>query len=153
MKIRDATAADVPELDRLWRAFENELPESPWVDVDIEQQLRGLADAVAHEVAVVAEDIDGTVAGFALALRAGRRLGRISHLYVAPAARGRGLATRIARCVVERLRELGVDTVRLEVLAGNARARAIYARWGFYEEELTLVTSLDALAQRLTDDK
>jgi hypothetical protein len=48
------------------------------------------------------------------------------------------------------MRELGLDTVRLAVVGGNARA--ICTRWGFREEELTLVVSLDELAQTLAAD-
>jgi ribosomal protein S18 acetylase RimI-like enzyme len=149
VNVRDATAADLPALDPLWRAFEAEIPEPPWVDVDVEQELREVAEIVAGEVAVVGEDDTGEVVGFALARRVNPRLGRITHVYVAPSARGSGASTLLVRRVVERLRELGLETVRLEVVAANAHARAIYARWGFREEELTLVAALDGLAQRL----
>ena len=47
------------------------------------------------------------------------------------------------------MRDLGLEHVRLEVDASNAGARAVYARWGFREDELTLVAPLDVLAQRL----
>jgi len=149
MKIRDATAADLSALDPLKRAFESEIPEPSWVEFDIEQELVRFADVLAQEVAVVAEDDDGAVVGFALARRLGRRLGLITDLYVVPSARGHGLATLLVRRVVARLRELGLDMVRLEVLATNDRARSIYAQWGFDEEGLALVVSLEGLERRL----
>ena len=149
MTIRDATAADLSALDPLKRAFESEIPEPPWVEFDIEQELGRFADVLAREIAVVAEDDDGAVVGFALARRLGRRLGLITDLYVVPSARGHGLATLLVRRVVARLRELGLDMVRLEVLATNARARSIYAQWGFDEEGLALVVSLEGLERRL----
>ena len=149
MKIRDATAADLSALEALKRAFEIEIPEPAWAEFDIEQELVRFADTLVREVAVVADDDDGAVVGFALARRLGRRLGLITDLYVVPSARGHGLATHLVRRVVERLRELGLDMVRLEVLATNARARSVYAQWGFDEEGLALVVSLERLEQRL----
>jgi len=151
MKVRDASAADLSALEPLKRAFESEIPEPPWAEFDIEQELVRFADTVVREVAVVAEDDDGAVVGFALARRLGRRLGLITDLYVVPSARGHGLATHLVRRVVERLRGLGLDMVRLEVLATNARARSVYAQWGFDEEGLALVVSLERLEQRLVE--
>jgi ribosomal-protein-alanine N-acetyltransferase len=149
MIVRTATDADLRELERLWQAFEAEVPEPPWVDVDLAEELRELAEIVASEIALVAEGDDGAVIGFVLARRAGRRLGRITDVYVVPDARRNGVATALVHEAVERLRVLGLDTVRLEVVASNAPARAIYARWGFREEELTLVAPLETLADRL----
>ncbi len=149
MTIRDAAVADLPQLDELWRAFEAEIPEPPWVDVDLEQELREVREVVEREVAVVAEGDGGAIVGFALARRVNDRLARITDVYVVPAARGSGVATALVGRVVERLRGLGATTVRLEVVAGNTHARSIYARWGFREEELTLVAPLDTLAASL----
>ena len=86
MKIRDATAADLWALDPLKRAFESEIPEPSWVEFDIDQELVRFADVLAREIAVVAEDDDGAVVGFALARRLSRRLGLITDLYVVPSA-------------------------------------------------------------------
>ena len=119
------------------------------MEFDIEQELGRFADVLAREIAVVAEDDDGVVVGFALARRLGRRLGLITDLYVVPSARGHGLATLLVRRVVARLREFGLDMVRLEVLATNAHARSIYAQWGFDEEGVALVVSLEGLERRL----
>ncbi|MEU6155746.1 GNAT family N-acetyltransferase [Actinosynnema sp. NPDC047251] len=49
-------------------------------------------------------------------------------LWVAPAARGRGVGDALVDGVV---RWAGTRAVRLEVAAGNARARALYLRHGF----------------------
>ena len=151
MKIRDGTAADLPTLDPLKRAFENEIPEPPYVELDIEEELGRFAEVLMREIAVVAEDDRGAVVGFALARRLSGRLGLITDLYVVPSARGRGLARLLVRRVVERLRELGLDMVRLEVLATNAHARSIYAQWGFGEEGLALVGSVEGLARALAE--
>jgi ribosomal protein S18 acetylase RimI-like enzyme len=55
--------------------------------------------------------------------------------------------------IVERLRTLGLDTVQLEAVPTNENARAIYARWGFKEQELTLATPVDELAQHLVQSR
>jgi hypothetical protein len=68
---------------------------------------------------------------------------------VADRERGRAELEPEPGGIVERLRGLGLDTVQLEVVSANANARAIYARWGFEEQELTLATPLAALAERL----
>jgi ribosomal protein S18 acetylase RimI-like enzyme len=96
MTIRDATPGDLPALEPLWRAFEDEIPKPPWADVDIDDELHDLAETLDHRtIAVVAENQNGQLIGFAVARRWGRRLGRITDLYVIPAARGHGLASRL----------------------------------------------------------
>jgi ribosomal protein S18 acetylase RimI-like enzyme len=149
VKIRIATEADLPALGQLWHAFEAEVPAAAWEDVEAEVELREIAEIVAGEIALVADGEDGSLLGYALARRAGSRLGRLTDLYVVPAARRAGVATALVREAVSRLRELDLEFVRLEVVASNADARVVYARWGFRDDELTLVAPLDALAQRL----
>ena len=51
-------------------------------------------------------------------------------LFVAAAARGRGVGTRLLGAVTERARAEGCREVRLEVVDGN-RARGLYDRFGF----------------------
>lgn len=149
MRIRPATAADLPVLEELWRAFVVEVPEAPWRDDDLDEELREIAEIVAGETALVAEEEDGPPLGFALARRAGSRLGRLTDLYVVPAARDRGVASALMLEAVARLRALGLEYVELEVLASNTAARVVYERWGFHEDELRLVAPLEALDQRL----
>ena len=149
MRIRAATEADLPALGELWRAFEAEVPPAPWDDVEEDVELGEIAEIVAGEIALVAEAEDGSLAGYALARRAGSRLGRLTDLYVMPEARRAGVASALVREAVSRLRELGLEFVRLEVVASNAEARVVYARWGFRDDELTLVAPLDVLSQRL----
>jgi len=149
MTIRGATSADLPALEQLWRAFFAEVPEAPWRDVDPDVELREITEIVAGEVALIAEDDEGAPAGFLLARRMGARLGRLTDLYVVPSARDRGVASALVLEAVGRLRELGLDHVELEVTAANSAARLVYERWGFHEDELTLVAPLDVLDQRL----
>lgn len=52
-------------------------------------------------------------------------------LWVAPQARGRGVADRLISAVEAWARERGARTLRLAVVPGNERALAVYRRHGF----------------------
>jgi ribosomal protein S18 acetylase RimI-like enzyme len=67
----------------------------------------------------------GHVIGTVLCGHDGRR-GLIHHLLVAPAARRRGLATRLLRAALEALRAQGVDKCHLLVFRDNAEGLAFW---------------------------
>ena len=69
-------------------------------------------------------------------------LAYLSDLVVNEAARGAGVAAALLDAVEARAREAGVETLRLSVLAGNARARAFYEKTGFDAVELELEKQL-----------
>jgi ribosomal protein S18 acetylase RimI-like enzyme len=152
VNVRAATEEDLPVIQGLWRAFEQELPPPPHVVVDHEQELREIEQIVREEVAFLAHDESGEPAGFALARRKNPRLGFLSDLYVRPDARRGGIARALVREVTGALAERGVEVVSLEVGAANERARSIYSRWGFREDLLELVVPLDTLTSRLRDE-
>jgi GNAT superfamily N-acetyltransferase len=142
--IRPATADDLPLVRELWQAFNAEIPDEPWREDDLTEDLAWLEQAIRDEIVLLAgED------GLAVARRKGERLGFLDVVYVRPEARRSGLAAQLVREVVTRLREGGVEMLELEVLASNAEARAIYDRWGFKPVELTLGAPLAQLEQRL----
>jgi ribosomal-protein-alanine N-acetyltransferase len=150
VRIRRATEADLPLLERLWRAFHAEVPEPAHVEVDHAEEVREIAEIVSGELALVAEDEkQSEVLGFALARRRGPKLARLTDLYVVPEARRRGVAEALVRQVVDEYRLHGVEFLDLEVMADNAAARRVYVRWGFRENLLEMVAPLDALARRL----
>lgn len=146
--VRTATVADLAVLEELWRAFEAEVPPPAHVDVDEAQELAEIREIVGSGLAWLAER-HGDVLGMALARRRSPRLARLTDLYVRPEARGHGVAEALVREVVARFVAEGAEAVDLEVLASNGAARAVYGRWGFREDTLTLVAPLDALAARL----
>lgn len=148
MEVRVAAPDDLPALERLWREFEREVPPPPHVDHDPERELEEVREIAEAGLAFVAERDDGAV-GFALARRTGKRLGRLTDLYVVPDARRGGVAAALVSAVVEALARAGVDYVDLEVTAGNAGARAVYHRWGFGEDVVVLVAPVAALRERL----
>ena len=152
MNVRAATEQDIPAIQELWRAFEQELPPPAHVVVDHEQELREIEQIVREEVAFLADDESGEPAGFALARRKNPRLGFLSDLYVRPDARRGGIARALVREVTAALAERGVEVVSLEVGVANERARSIYSRWGFREDLLELVVPLETLTSRLRDE-
>lgn len=91
-------------------------------------------------------EVDGRVAGYALLIafwsnELGGEICIVDELYVAPALRGRGLATSLLEAI-PRDRDLwprAPAAVGVEVTPGNARARALYERVGFTAGNLTLV--------------
>lgn len=150
MTVRAATPADLPVLEELWRAFEAEVPPPAHVDIDVERELAEIREIVESGLAWVAER-DGSVAGMALARRRSPRLARLTDLYVRPETRGHGVAEALVREVVARFSGEGIEAIDLEVLASNGAARAVYGRWGFREDVLTLTVPLDTLAARLRE--
>jgi GNAT superfamily N-acetyltransferase len=142
--IRAATPDDLPLVRELWRAFNEEIPDEPWREDDLAEDLAWLEEAVKDEIVLLA---DGD--GLAVARRRGERLGFLEVVYVRPDARGKGLAAELVSAVVSRLLEAGAEMLELEVLASNTEARAIYERWGLRPVELTLGAPLAQLGQRL----
>jgi ribosomal protein S18 acetylase RimI-like enzyme len=148
MTVRTATLDDLPVLEELWRAFEAEVPPPAHEDADLATELAEIRSIVESGLGWLAEK-DGTPVGMALARRRGPRVGRITDLYVRPAARRSGVAEALTRAVAARFVADGLDTVDLEVMASNTAARAVYARWGFRDEVLVLAAPVAALAKRL----
>ena len=142
--IRPATADDLPLVRELWQAFNTEIPDEPWREDDLAEDLDWLEQAVKEEIVLLADE-----EGLAVARRKGERLGFLEVVYVRPDARRKGLAAGLVREVVGRLEESGAEMLELEVLASNAEARAIYEHWGFKPVELTLGASVAQLGQRL----
>ena len=151
MSVRSATLDDLPVLEELWRAFEAEVPPPAHEEVDHATELAEIRAIVEAGLAWLAER-DGAAVGMVLARRRGPRVGRITDLYVTPAARRTGVAGALLRSVAGRFAADGVDTIDLEVMASNAAARAVYARLGFRDEVLVLATPVAALADRLGGD-
>jgi ribosomal protein S18 acetylase RimI-like enzyme len=142
--IRPATADDLPLVRELWQAFSDEIPDEPWREDDLAEDLAWLEQAIRDEIVLLADED-----GLAVARRRGDRLGFLEVVYVRPQARGGGVAAELVREVVTRLSETGVEMLELEVLASNVEARAIYERWGLKPVELTLAAPVAQLEQRL----
>lgn len=142
--IRAATSDDLPLVRELWTAFNAEIPDEPWREDDLAEDLAWLEEAIRDEIVLLADED-----GLAVARLRGEKLGFLEVVYVRPAARRSGIAAELVREAVSRLREAGAEMLELEVLASNTAARAIYERWGFRPVELTLGAQIAQLEQRL----
>jgi ribosomal protein S18 acetylase RimI-like enzyme len=142
--IRPATADDLQLVRELWQEFNSEIPDEPWREDDLAEDLDWLEQAIRDEIVLLADED-----GLAVARRRGERLGFLEVVYVRPGARRSGIAAALLREVAKLLRERGAEMLELEVLASNTEARAIYDRWGLKPVELTLGAPLKQLEQRL----
>jgi ribosomal protein S18 acetylase RimI-like enzyme len=150
VQVRRAAAEDFEAIAELWRLFDHEIPppthEGP---ADEEKELGEVAEIIESEIALVAEDDDGTPVGFALARGRAPGFGTLTDLYVARDARRSGIATELMREVIAAFRERDVTTIDLEVIASNHVARSLYARWGLKDEVVIMTGSVAALEEKL----
>ena len=108
-----------------------------------------IADPEREGVQLLARDADGAPLGFATVfwtwstLRAAR-VGVMNDLYVAAAARGRGVAEALIEACREQARERGAASLGWQTAKDNLRAQAVYERVGAKREEQWLDYSLEA---------
>jgi ribosomal protein S18 acetylase RimI-like enzyme len=147
--IRAATSEDIPALQGLWREFGAEIPDLPYRDDDLDEELQEIADLVKGDGIVLVAEEDGKAVGLALGRRAGTKVAELRDLFVQPGARRSGVAGELMREFVAQAAAGGAEMIELDVLASNAEARAIYERWGFKLVELKLAAPVAQLEQRL----
>ena len=97
----------------------------------------------------VEERDDGAVLGLVAGVRAD---GDVSVVYlvamwVAPTARGTGVADRLVQRVIAWASEQAVKVVRLHVMQSNGRAERVYERNGFRRTGQTVVRDRDGLVE------
>jgi ribosomal protein S18 acetylase RimI-like enzyme len=135
--IARAQASDIPDLARLFRAYEAH------IGVDLAYQ------DFAMEVAtlpgkygpprgrlLVARDASGSAIG-CIALRplSETGCGEMKRLFVTPAARGIGLGWALAEAIVGEAADLGYEELRLDTLPSMRDAIALYRKLGFVPTE------------------
>ena len=75
--------------------------------------------------------------------------GTLTDLYVDREDRRSGVGTDLMREVLTAFRERGIEQLDLEVVASNAGARSLYARWGLRDEVVIMTGSIEALEAKL----
>jgi ribosomal protein S18 acetylase RimI-like enzyme len=150
LTFRRATEADEAVLRELWEEFEREVPwpvEDPetWAD-----EWPDTLDDIRTGGVFLAEDGDGPV-GVARIEQAVRGRAHVQFVHVREHARRRGVAKRLLRECVAHAREQGARTVSLDVLVANERARVVWSRLGFVEDQVLMAAPVDALESRLQD--
>jgi ribosomal protein S18 acetylase RimI-like enzyme len=69
--------------------------------------------------------------------------GIVRNIYVKEGHRGHGVGSQLLEAAESRLRERGVDTIALEVMATNEDARRFYRRHGYSSHRLELEKSTE----------
>jgi len=153
MAVRDASEADRPALDELWRqidALHAEIqpsffrrPPGPRAERHLQTALR---DPQRH--LLVAEDERGIVGTVQLriydapATAVPCRRGYVEDLVVDSARRGSGVGRALMRAAAARAREAGAEQLLLTVWRGNEDARRFYERLGYHELSHVLAKDL-----------
>jgi GNAT superfamily N-acetyltransferase len=138
--IAPVTEADLADLLPLMRAYCDFYEVSP-TDKDLLAMSRALiADSDRHGVQLIARDSSGAAVGFATVFwswstLSGGRIGVMNDLFVAPAARGSGVAPALIEACLERARRHGAGSLGWQTARDNARAQALYERIGARREE------------------
>jgi len=154
MKIRAAIVDDAPALGRImveaWlSAHQGQMPDVAWQkrvdewtpDVSAQGWARVLVDqAVGNaqfDVLLVAEDDSGILHALVYGTPADDGLSgataKISALYVAPDAAGRGIGAALLKAAARELAEFGFAALGVDVLTSNRPARRFYEAIGGVE--------------------
>jgi GNAT superfamily N-acetyltransferase len=126
---------DLPALGPLLRAYLDFYEVAP-PDDDVLALCRALlADPEREGLQLLARDDGGRAIGFATIFWSwstthARRIGVMNDLYVAPEARGTGLADALIAACRERCRARGAARLVWQTALDNARAQAVYDRMG-----------------------
>jgi GNAT superfamily N-acetyltransferase len=107
-----------------------------------------IADPVLEGVQLLARDGEGAAVGFATifwswSTTQAVRIGVMNDLFVAPEARGSGLAERLIGACVERCAARGAKRLEWQTAVDNHRAQAVYDRIGGQRSDRWLDYGLD----------
>jgi GNAT superfamily N-acetyltransferase len=121
-------ASAIAEIWRLgWRDGHRGFVPDELVAARTDESFASRATALANKMTVAV--VDGAVAGFVLVVD-----DEVEQVYVSAAHRGTGVADVLLREAERQVRANGHSSAWLAVVAGNARARAFYARAGWCDE-------------------
>ena len=125
---------DLDDLLPLMRAYCEFYGVAPSDDALLALSRALIADPEREGVQLIARDGSEAV-GFATVFwtwstLGGFRIGVMNDLYVAPAARGGGLADRLIAALAELCREHGAQRLQWQTAKDNLRAQAVYDRVG-----------------------
>jgi GNAT superfamily N-acetyltransferase len=135
LTISSATNEDLGDLLALMRAYCDFYEVAPTDDALLALARALIADPDREGIQLIARDDGGAAIGFATifwswsTLRASR-IGVMNDLFVAPAARGSGLAEALIEACVEECRARGAAALSWQTAKDNERAQRVYERIG-----------------------
>jgi GNAT superfamily N-acetyltransferase len=138
--IEPVTAEDLDGLLPLMRAYCDFYRATPSDEALLELSRALISDPERDGVQLIARDERAVAVGFATIFwswstaQAGR-IGVMNDLYVAPDARGSGLAERLIHTCVERCAQRGACALEWQTAPENARAQSVYGRVGAVREQ------------------
>jgi GNAT superfamily N-acetyltransferase len=143
--VAQATVQDLGELLALMRAYCEFYKTAPADEALLGLLHALLADPDTQGVQLIARDERSAAAGFATLLWSwdtteGARVAIMHDLFVAPPARGRGVAEQLIEACVARCRARGAVRMDWQTAPENARAQAVYDRIGGVREPWLLYT-------------
>ena len=143
LTVRQGTAEDLEQLLRLYHDYHNGLLEVGMnYDLNEETLPRVMQNRLRSRLVLtaVAEDGEGNLQGFVFCsilrlapeytCRGEASVGYLNDLYVAPAARGQGLARKLTAYAENWLREQEVSVMELQVLGKNEKAQEFWKKQG-----------------------
>jgi GNAT superfamily N-acetyltransferase len=147
MRIAVVGPVDLPELLPLLRAYCDFYEVAPSDQALVELSRALLADPRREGLQLLARDDAGRAVGFATLYwtwqtLAAARVGVMNDLFVAPEARGGGVARALIAACVERCREHGATELIWQTAHDNHRAQALYDRLGATRDDRWLDYSL-----------
>jgi GNAT superfamily N-acetyltransferase len=101
-----------------------------------------VAEAEGRAVGFIVTGVDEELGDYVLPEN--RLVGRLSDLWVAPGARGRGAARALIAAAEARLRAAGINRAEVTAVVRNAEAQRLYAALGYAPYEVTLGKALQA---------
>lgn len=148
MTIAVATEADLADLLPLMRAYCNFYEVAPADDALQAMSRVLIADPEREGFQLVARDDDGRAVGFATVFwnwstLSARRDALMNDLFVAPDARGNGIADALIGECARLVRERGGKVLDWQTARDNLRAQAVYDRVGGRRDDRWLSYSLD----------
>ena len=143
LTVRQGTAEDLEQLLRLYHDYHNGLLEVGMnYDLNEETLPRVMQNRLRSRLVLtaVAEDGEGNLQGFVFCsilrlapeytCRGEASVGYLNDLYVAPVARGQGLARKLTAYAENWLREQEVSVMELQVLGKNEKAQEFWKKQG-----------------------